>query len=103
MCFEILGFDIFLDDKLKPWILEVNHAPSFVCDTPLDTKIEKGLLTDVVKLLNLSLSNGCAKAKTAVLVAVQGSSVCGPSGFSLFCGLHHGCSSFTSVAAGLSV
>jgi tubulin polyglutamylase TTLL6/13 len=56
MCFEILGFDIFLDNKLKPWILEVNHAPSFVCDTPLDTKIKKGLLTDVVKLLNLSIS-----------------------------------------------
>jgi tubulin polyglutamylase TTLL6/13 len=56
MCFEILGFDIFLDDNLKPWIIEVNHAPSFVCDTPLDTKIKRGLLNDVVKLLNLSVS-----------------------------------------------
>ena len=56
MCFEILGFDIFLDDNLKPWIIEVNHAPSFVCDTPLDTKIKRGLLYDVVKLQNLSVS-----------------------------------------------
>ena len=56
MCFEILGFDIFLDETLKPWILEVNHAPSFVCDTPLDTKIKRGLLCDVVKMLNLSVS-----------------------------------------------
>ena len=56
MCFEILGFDIFLDENLKPWILEVNHAPSFACDTPLDTKIKKGLLSDVVKLLNLSIN-----------------------------------------------
>jgi len=54
MCFEILGFDIFLDENLKPWIIEVNHAPSFVCDTPLDTKIKRGLLIDVIKLLNLS-------------------------------------------------
>jgi tubulin polyglutamylase TTLL6/13 len=55
MCFEILGFDIFLDETLKPWILEVNHAPSFVCDTPLDTKIKRGLLLDVISLLNLSV------------------------------------------------
>jgi len=56
MCFEVLGFDIFLDDKLKPWIIEVNHAPSFVCDTPLDTKIKRGLLEDVFQILNLSIA-----------------------------------------------
>lgn len=56
MCFEILGFDIFIDSDMKPWIIEVNHAPSFVCDTPLDTKIKRGLLIDVFKLLNLSYS-----------------------------------------------
>ena len=54
MCFEVLGFDIFLDDKLKPWILEVNHSPSFTTDSPLDFKIKKNLVTDVIKLLNLS-------------------------------------------------
>ena len=54
MCFEILGFDIFIDDKLKPWILEVNHAPSFATDSPLDFKIKKGLIRDTVALLNLS-------------------------------------------------
>lgn len=54
MCFEILGFDIFLDDNLKPWILEVNHAPSFTTDSPLDFKIKKSLITDTISLLNLS-------------------------------------------------
>lgn len=56
MCFEILGFDIMLDENLKPWILEVNHAPSFQCDTPLDTKIKRGLIHDTMKLLNLSVT-----------------------------------------------
>lgn len=54
MCFEILGFDVFLDEKLKPWIIEVNHAPSLSTDSPLDFKIKKGLITDTIKLLNLS-------------------------------------------------
>jgi tubulin polyglutamylase TTLL6/13 len=54
MCFEILGFDIFLDQKLKPWVLEVNHTPSFVTDSPLDFKIKKNLINDTIKLLNLS-------------------------------------------------
>lgn len=54
MCFEILGFDVFIDEKLKPWILEVNHAPSFTTDSPLDFKIKKNLIYDTVKLLNLS-------------------------------------------------
>lgn len=54
MCFEILGFDVFLDDKLKPWILEVNSQPSLSTDSPLDFKIKKNLIADTLKLLNLS-------------------------------------------------
>jgi tubulin polyglutamylase TTLL6/13 len=48
MCFEVLGFDIILDSKLKPWLLEVNHAPSFSTDTPLDFKIKKDLIADTI-------------------------------------------------------
>jgi tubulin polyglutamylase TTLL6/13 len=54
MCFEILGFDVMIDEKLKPWILEVNHTPSFTTDSPLDFKIKKNLIHDTIKLLNLS-------------------------------------------------
>lgn len=36
MCFEILGFDILVDEKLNPWLIEVNHTPSFTCGSPLD-------------------------------------------------------------------
>jgi tubulin polyglutamylase TTLL6/13 len=54
MCFEILGFDVMLDDKLKPWIIEVNHSPSFTTDSPIDFKIKKNLIIDTIKLLNLS-------------------------------------------------
>jgi tubulin polyglutamylase TTLL7 len=27
-CFQVLGFDIFIDRGLKPWIIEVNDHPS---------------------------------------------------------------------------
>ncbi len=57
MCYEILGFDIILDSELRPIILEVNHSPSFSTDTPLDFKIKKNLISDTIKLLNLSFQN----------------------------------------------
>jgi len=53
ICFQILGFDIFLDDKLKPLLLEVNHTPSFTTDTPLDLVVKKAVVGDALKMLGL--------------------------------------------------
>jgi hypothetical protein len=52
-CFEILGFDILLDSQLKPWVLEVNHSPSFTCDSQLDLDIKSGVIYDALKLMNI--------------------------------------------------
>jgi len=57
MCFELLGFDVLLDYKLKPWILEVNHAPSFCVDSPFDKKIKFQLISDTIRLVNVNLEN----------------------------------------------
>ena len=54
MCFHILGFDIIIDDNLKPWLLEVNQSPSLEIDTPLDLEIKKNLITDTLRLINLN-------------------------------------------------
>ncbi|OMJ90758.1 hypothetical protein SteCoe_6836 [Stentor coeruleus] len=50
MCFEILGFDILLDDKLKPHLIEVNHDPSFSVSSPLDKELKKNLIAGALKL-----------------------------------------------------
>lgn len=55
MCFELLGFDIIIDKNLRPYLLEVNHAPSFNTDTPLDYLVKKGLLYDTLNLLGVSV------------------------------------------------
>uniref|UniRef100_A0A672H977 Tubulin tyrosine ligase-like family, member 6 n=1 Tax=Salarias fasciatus TaxID=181472 RepID=A0A672H977_SALFA len=52
-CFEILGFDVLLDHRLRPWLLEVNHSPSFTTDSPLDREVKDALLYDTLVLLNL--------------------------------------------------
>jgi len=48
MCFEILGFDVLIDTKMKPWLLEINYTPSFKCDTPLDYVIKKGVVKEAI-------------------------------------------------------
>lgn len=55
MCFEVLGFDILLDSKMKPWLLEVNHTPSFSTDTPLDSLIKKNVIRDSLILMNINM------------------------------------------------
>ena len=54
MCFEILGFDVLIDENLKPWLIEINHAPSFSTDTPLDFKMKKDVIADAVQLLGMT-------------------------------------------------
>ena len=65
MCYEILGFDIILDSRRKndqqpaPYLLEVNHAPSFNSDTQLDKKVKFDLLADTFRLLNVTVEEKC--------------------------------------------
>ena len=50
-------FDIILDHKGKPILLEVNHTPSFSTDTPLDDSVKFSVIHDTLKLMNLSVNN----------------------------------------------
>ncbi|XP_034239895.1 tubulin polyglutamylase TTLL13-like [Thrips palmi] len=52
-CFELLGFDVLLDHKLKPYVLEVNHSPSFHTDAQIDREVKETLLMDTFGILNM--------------------------------------------------
>lgn len=52
-CFEIYGFDVLVDEDLKPWLLEVNLSPSMQADTPLDWQIKSSLLADSFNLVGM--------------------------------------------------
>lgn len=49
-CFELFGFDILIDSKLDPWLLEVNLTPALACDSPLDQKIKSNVIADLLSL-----------------------------------------------------
>ncbi|OMJ84989.1 hypothetical protein SteCoe_13826 [Stentor coeruleus] len=57
MCFEVLGFDVILDQNLKPWLLEVNHTPSFTVDSQIDLMVKKSVIIDALNLLNITPQN----------------------------------------------
>lgn len=52
-CFEILGMDILIDETLRPWLLEVNHSPSFHANEPIDREVKESLITDTLLMLNV--------------------------------------------------
>lgn len=54
-CFELYGFDIILDEKLKPWLLEVNVCPSLSSSSPLDKQIKTMLLSDVLQIVGFQI------------------------------------------------
>ncbi|CAE7942842.1 Ttll5 [Symbiodinium necroappetens] len=53
-CFELYGFDVLVDQDLKPWLLEVNLSPSMQADSPLDWQIKSSLLSDSFNLVGIN-------------------------------------------------
>lgn len=50
-----------LDSKLKPWMLEVNHTPSFNAETAVDEQVKAELLTQTLEIIQLSIDQRKAK------------------------------------------
>ena len=52
--FEILGYDILVDEDLKPWLLEINHTPSLEPFTELENQVKRTMLTDLFQLVDIT-------------------------------------------------
>jgi hypothetical protein len=61
-CFELFGFDVMLDDSLKPWLIEVNLSPSLECPTTLDHKIKAPLIADTFNIVGIPSVSIAAEA-----------------------------------------
>ncbi|NXS28646.1 TTLL4 polyglutamylase, partial [Pomatostomus ruficeps] len=66
-CHELFGFDIMLDENLKPWILEVNISPSLHSNSPLDVSIKGQMIRDLLNLAGFvlpSMNSVASKTQT---------------------------------------
>ena len=50
-CFECYGYDIIIDNNLKPWLIEVNASPSLSSTTPADRVLKTKLIADLLKVV----------------------------------------------------
>jgi tubulin polyglutamylase TTLL2 len=57
-CYELFGFDIIIDENLKPWLLEVNFSPALSIDCATDIITKKPMLHDLLDLLNFLPTDG---------------------------------------------
>ncbi|XP_077192171.1 putative tubulin polyglutamylase TTLL9 isoform X2 [Paroedura picta] len=52
-CFELYGYDILIDQDLKPWLLEVNASPSLTASSPEDYELKTRLLEDTLNIVDM--------------------------------------------------
>jgi len=50
-CYECYGYDIIIDDNLKPWLIEVNASPSLSATTTSDRILKYKLINDVIDIV----------------------------------------------------
>ena len=50
--FEVFGFDVILDEELKPWLIEVNACPALSRENDLDSIVKGSLIEDTLKIVS---------------------------------------------------
>eukprot|EP01028_Stygiella_incarcerata_P011685 TRINITY_DN671_c0_g1_i4.p1 TRINITY_DN671_c0_g1~~TRINITY_DN671_c0_g1_i4.p1 ORF type:complete len:1033 (+),score=295.74 TRINITY_DN671_c0_g1_i4:390-3101(+) len=50
--FELYGFDVLIDQTMRPWLIEVNASPSLEMEFAVDYEVKVPLLQDILRLVN---------------------------------------------------
>ncbi|XP_055537111.1 polyglutamylase complex subunit TTLL1-like [Wyeomyia smithii] len=50
-CFECYGYDIIIDNTLKPWLVEVNASPSLTSTTANDRILKYKLIDNILNIV----------------------------------------------------
>lgn len=61
-CYELFGVDVLLDNKLKPWLLEVNISPSLHSSSPLDEYVKGPLVQSMFNMVQFQLPSRLLQA-----------------------------------------
>ncbi|RKO83413.1 tubulin-tyrosine ligase family-domain-containing protein, partial [Blyttiomyces helicus] len=56
-CYELFGFDVLLDDTLKPWLMEVNISPSLKATCDFDYRLKSALVADLLNLVGIRVGD----------------------------------------------
>lgn len=50
--FELFGYDVMIDDRLKAWLIEVNSSPSMETDSAMDVRTKTELIRDTLAVVD---------------------------------------------------
>eukprot|EP00899_Mesostigma_viride_P012628 jgi/Mesvir1/21366/Mv20850-RA.1 len=50
-CFELYGYDVIIDDRLQPWIIETNASPSLSTTTADDRRLKFHVISDALRAI----------------------------------------------------
>lgn len=50
-CFECYGYDVIVDNNLKPWLIEVNSSPSLTTTTDNDCILKNKLIYNILNVI----------------------------------------------------
>ena len=52
-CFELYGYDVMIDENLKPWLIEVNASPSLTANTKDDYLMKTEMLHGMLDVIDM--------------------------------------------------